>query len=78
MAPEKMRDAIKAAPDGAVIVIATHSNLIPPLVKDLADTKLRGVEGDLLAEDDFGRVIVISQPCGAKKASATELSSNVE
>lgn len=78
MPPEKMKDAIKAAPDGAVIVIATHSNLIPPLVKELADVKLRGVDGDVLPEDDFGRVIVVAQPCGATKASATELSSTVE
>lgn len=78
MPPEKMKDVIKAAPDGAVIVIATHSNLIPPLVRDLADAKLRGVDGDILAEDDFQRVVVLSQPCGAAKSSVVELSSNVE
>lgn len=78
MAPEKMREVIQSAPDGAVIVVATHSNLVPPLVKELADTKLRGVEGDVLAEDDFGRVIVLAQPCGAAHASATELRSTLE
>jgi phosphohistidine phosphatase SixA len=78
MPPEKMRDAIKAAPDGAVIVIATHSNLVPGLVKDLAGAKLRGVEGDALAEDEFSRVVILSQPCGAAKASVVELSSTVE
>lgn len=78
MPPEKMKDAIKSAPDGAVIVIATHSNLIPALVKELADAKLRGVDGDMLAEEDFSRVVVLSQPCGATKASVVELSSNVD
>ena len=78
MPPEKMRDAIKAAPDGAVVVIATHSNLIPPLVKELAQAKLRGVDGDVLAEDDFARFVVISAPCGATTPSMTELSSNAE
>ena len=78
MPPEKMKDVIKSAPDGAVIVIATHSNLIPALVKDIADAKLRGVDGDVLAEDDFSRVVVLQQPCGSTKAGVTELSSNVE
>lgn len=78
LAPEKVRDAIKAAPDGAVVVLATHSNLIPPLVKDLADATLAGVTGDVLAEDDFARVIVITQPCGATHPTVTELSSTVE
>lgn len=78
MPPEKMRDAIKAAPDGAVVVLATHSNLIPALVQDLADAKLKGVTGDALAEDDFSRVILITQPCGATHPTVTELGSTVE
>lgn len=78
MPPEKMKAAIDAAPDGAFIVVATHSNLIPPLVKELAGAKLRGVDGDMLAEDDFGRVVLIVQPCGAPKPSVTELSSTLE
>jgi broad specificity phosphatase PhoE len=73
---EKMRDAIKAAPDGAVVVIASHSNVIPKLVRDLSDVTLRGVQGDSLDDNDYGRVIVLGQACGAKNASVTELSSN--
>ncbi|MBX3228913.1 MAG: histidine phosphatase family protein [Labilithrix sp.] len=77
-APDKTKALLESAPDGAVTVVATHSNVIPPLVKELAGgAKLRGVDGDLLPEEDYGRVVVIAQPCGAKPF-VVELSSNVE
>jgi len=77
-APEKTKDLLKAAPDGAVTVVATHSNIVPPLVKEFANgAKLRGVDGDLLAEEDFGRIVIITQPC-AGKPSVVELSSNTD
>jgi phosphohistidine phosphatase SixA len=74
---------LRAAPDGAVVVIATHSNVVPLIVRELggggaAQPKLRGVDGsDALPDDDFARVYVIAQPCGASSTYVMELSSTL-
>lgn len=64
-----------AAPDGAVVVVATHSNVLPGLVKELGGGPLKGVSGDALAEDDFSRVVVVTDACGATTKSTIELGS---
>jgi 2,3-bisphosphoglycerate-dependent phosphoglycerate mutase len=75
---DKTKDLIadlKAAPDGAVIVVASHSNVVPQIVKELAPTTiLRGVEKDTLPDDEFARVYVIVDGCGAQRT--LELSSD--
>jgi len=77
---DKTKDLVselRASPDGSVIVVATHSNVVPEIASALTEGKpLRGVTGDALPDDEFGRVYVISEPCGAKAASLLELSSN--
>ncbi|HVM69123.1 MAG TPA: histidine phosphatase family protein [Gaiellaceae bacterium] len=75
---DKTRDLVaelRAAPDGAFVVVATHSNVVPFVVEELAGAKLRGVEGDALAEDDYARVVVIAEPCGARAPYVLELRS---
>ncbi|HVH40785.1 MAG TPA: phosphoglycerate mutase family protein [Labilithrix sp.] len=67
---------LRAAPDGAVVVIATHSNILPLIVKELGGTQLRGVEGDTLPEDDYSRVVVITHACGASLPFVMELGSD--
>ncbi len=66
-------DELRAAPDGAVVVIATHSNVLPFVVKQLSGKQLRGVSGDALADDDYGRVAVVVDACGARAPSLLEL-----
>jgi phosphohistidine phosphatase SixA len=67
---------LRGAPDGSIVVVATHSNLVPMLVRELGGgAKLRGVSGENLAEDDFSRVVVITRPCGASAPYVVELSS---
>jgi broad specificity phosphatase PhoE len=68
-------EEVRHAPDGSFTVVATHSNVIPFVVKELTGNTLRGVTGDALAEDDYGRVLVIAEPCGAERPSLVELSS---
>jgi broad specificity phosphatase PhoE len=66
---DKTTDLVKELedmPDGAVVVIASHSNVIPRLVRELAGAPLSGVEGDSLSDDDYRRVVVITEPCGGK------------
>lgn len=69
-------DELRHAPDGSVTVVATHSNVIPFVVKELTGGTLRGVAGDALPEDDYGRVVVIAEPCGAERPSVVELSTD--
>ena len=73
-ATQDLLGELRAAPDGSFIVVATHSNVLPLIVRELAGATLRGVVGDTLAEDDFSRVVVIAEPCGAKP-SMVDLSS---
>lgn len=68
---------LKASPDGSVIVVASHSNVVPLIVRELAPAAtLRGVEKDTLPDDEFGRVYWIHEPCSGE-AQAAELSSDV-
>jgi len=60
------------APDGSVIVVATHSNVLPSIVRELGHgAKLRGVQGDSLADDDYSRVVVITSRCSAQGENPT-------
>jgi broad specificity phosphatase PhoE len=60
------------APDGSVVVVATHSNVLPSIVRELGrGAKLRGVEGDSLADDDYSRVVVITSRCSAQGETPT-------
>jgi broad specificity phosphatase PhoE len=58
-----LAEELRALPDGSVAVFATHSNVLPAMVKALAGVKPRGVEGDSLPDDEFSRVVVITEPC---------------
>ena len=76
---DRTRDLIselRGSPDGSIVVIATHSNVVPLIVRELAATKLRGVEGDALSEEEFSHVVILTQPCGAPKPFVMELSSD--
>ncbi|HVJ89680.1 MAG TPA: histidine phosphatase family protein [Labilithrix sp.] len=67
---------LRNSPDGSFIVVATHSNVLPLIVEELSGVTLRGVEDHALPEDDFARVIVMTEPCGATRPSVVELSSD--
>lgn len=67
---------LRGAADGAVIVVASHSNVVPMIVRELGQAELSGVAGDMLPEDEFGRVVLIDTPCGATRPSVVELSSD--
>jgi broad specificity phosphatase PhoE len=67
---------LRASPDGSVVAVASHSNVLPRVVRELGGlTALRGVTGDSLPDPDYGRVYVITLPCGTA-ASVLELSSD--
>ncbi len=66
---------LRAEPDGAVVVIATHSNILTLLVEQLGGKKLPGIVNDALPEDDYARIVSITQPCGADAPTVTEESS---
>ena len=66
---------LQAEPDGAVVVIATHANVLPLLVEELGGKKLPGIVNDSLPEDDYARIVSITQPCGAAAPTVTEESS---
>jgi phosphohistidine phosphatase SixA len=63
--PAELATELRAAPDGSLTVVASHSDVVPGLVRSLAGAKLHGVEGDMLADNDFSRVIVVTSACGA-------------
>jgi broad specificity phosphatase PhoE len=67
---------LREAPPGTTTVVATHSNVIPMLVRELGGGAVRdvGPEG-ALAENDYGRVFVLSVGCSTS-ASVIELSSD--
>lgn len=67
---------LRGAPDGAAIVVASHSNVVPMIVRELGQAELSGLSGDMLPEDEFGRVVLIEAPCGATRPSVVELSSD--
>jgi broad specificity phosphatase PhoE len=66
---------LRASPDGAVVMVASHSNVLPRLVRELSGgAALRDVRGDSLADDDYSRAYVITEPC-AGAPQVLELSS---
>jgi phosphohistidine phosphatase SixA len=68
--PDKTKELVeelRGAPDGAVIVVATHSNVLPKLAQELGHTTLRGVSGDAIPESDFSRVVVVTDACGTAR-----------
>jgi broad specificity phosphatase PhoE len=67
---------LRGSPDGAVVAVASHSNVLPRLVRALGDvTALRGVTGDSLPDSDYGRIYVITISCHARP-HVIELSSD--
>jgi phosphohistidine phosphatase SixA len=60
---EALLAELRRTPDGGAVVVATHSNVLPYVVRELGTTPLRGVEGDSLPEEDFARLAVIALPC---------------
>jgi phosphohistidine phosphatase SixA len=75
--PGALVSELRAGPDGSVTVVASHSNVVPRLVRDLGGAKLRGVAGDSLPDDDYARVFVITMPCPPAPPVVLELSSDV-
>lgn len=67
-----------ASPDGAVVVVAHHSNGVPRLARGLG-TSVPGLSAsdDARPEDEFGRVIVVSLGCDRSRATAVRLDSDV-
>ena len=67
---------LRDAPPGSTTVVATHSNVIPQLVRALGAGPLAGVGDDgNLPETEYGRVLVLSVGCSAV-TSMVELSSD--
>jgi broad specificity phosphatase PhoE len=75
--PAALVSELRGGADGSVTVVASHSNVVPRLVRDLGGAKLRGVEGDQLPEDDYSRVVVVAMPCAPAPPIVLELSSDV-
>jgi phosphohistidine phosphatase SixA len=67
---------LRDAPPGTTTVVATHSNVLPRIVRELGGGPLRDLTTDgILADDDYARVIVMSVGCSAMP-SVVELSSD--
>ena len=67
---------LRDAPPGSTTVVATHSNVLPTIVRELGGGPLRDVGADdALPENDYSRVLVVSVGCSAS-ASVVELSSD--
>lgn len=67
---------LRDAPPGSTTVVATHSNVVPMIVRELGGGSLRDVGADdALPDSDYSRVLVVSVGCGAS-ASVVELSSD--
>jgi broad specificity phosphatase PhoE len=67
---------LRDASPGSTTVVATHSNVIPVIVRDLGGRTLRDLGPDgMLAENDYARVLVVAVGCSAD-ASVVELSSD--
>jgi phosphohistidine phosphatase SixA len=62
--PDELVRELRASPDGSVVMVASHSNVLPRLVRELGSVpSLRGVSGDSLADSDYGRVYIIAAGC---------------
>ena len=67
---------LRDAPPGSTTVVATHSNVVPQLVRELGAGPLAGVGADgNLPETEYGRVLVLSVGCSTV-TSMVELSSD--
>jgi phosphohistidine phosphatase SixA len=67
---------LRDAPAGTTTLVATHSNVLPRIVRELGGGPLRDLTMDgMLDDDDYARVIVMSVGCSAS-ASVVELSSD--
>ena len=67
---------LQDAPPGSTTVVATHSNVIPQLVRELGGGPLSRLdEAGNLPETEFGRVLVLSVGC-ASAATLVELNSD--
>jgi len=69
--------ALVAEAPGSVSVVATHSNVLPQMVKELGAPALDGLTSDgYLPETEYGRVVVVSIPCPPAAVTSTELRSD--
>jgi broad specificity phosphatase PhoE len=67
---------LRDAPPGSITIVATHSNVVPTIVRELGGGPLRDVGADgMLPETEYARVLVLSVGCSAT-ASVVELSSD--
>jgi broad specificity phosphatase PhoE len=70
-------EELRGSPDGAVVVVAHHSNGLPHIVRGLGAT-MPGLAPEAAAIDDsdYGRVLVLSLGCDRSRASVVQLSSD--
>jgi len=67
---------LRDAPPGSTTVVATHSNVLPLIVRELGGGPIRALGPDgMLADDDYARVFVLSVGCSTS-APTVELSSD--
>jgi broad specificity phosphatase PhoE len=67
---------LRDAPPGSTTVVATHSNVIPQLVRELGGGPLARLDAEgNLPETEFGRVLILSIGCSTA-ASMVELNSD--
>ena len=67
---------LRDAPPGSTTLVATHSNVIPLLVRELGGPSLAGLDAEgNLPETEFGRVLILSIGCSTV-ASLVELNSD--
>ena len=67
---------LRNAPPGSTTVVASHSNVIPVIVRELGGGQLRDLTSEgTLDDDDYSRVLVLSVGCSTS-ASVVELSSD--
>jgi phosphohistidine phosphatase SixA len=67
---------LRNAPPGSTTVVATHANVLPMMVRELGGEPLRDLDHEgVLAESDYGRVVVLSVGCSTT-ASVVVLSSD--
>ncbi len=61
---EPLVRALRDAPPGSFTVVASHSNIVPSVVTALGGAPLRDLGPDgYLAEDDFGRILLMTIGC---------------
>jgi phosphohistidine phosphatase SixA len=75
---KELAQSLRDAPDGSLTVVATHSNVVPELARELGAPALRGLAADakVIAEDDYSRIVILTFACGAKAPVMVEMRSD--